>query len=175
MAVETRRPPALAMFINQFVAAVFCFLLTIFAFKWIYDSPWLYVAFILFHLSGIYSYAYAQAKIDHRDHSAFLWKNALFIGLWAVFWIGVILIPHWILLMTVPNAAGVAAPFARFWNYPYSYFLYGLENNGVFYPFAALISLLLPVVTSYLAYFLSAKGFSLSEKIYNLVHTVSRR
>ena len=170
MAVETRRPPVLAMFTNQLIAAVVCFLLTIFAFKWIYDSPWLYAAFILFHLSGIYSYAYSQAKIDHRDRGIYVYRNALTIGLWGAFWIGVILIPHLILLFAVPEAAGAIAAFARFWNYPYSFFLYGLENNGAFHVSAALVSLLLPVVTSYISYFLSAKGFSLSEKIYKLTH-----
>ena len=175
MAVETRRPPVLALLINQLMAAVVCFLLAIFAFKWIYDSPWLYAAFILFHLSGIYSYAYSQAKIDRRDRQAYCYRNALSIGLWGAFWIGVVLIPHGILLLAAPDAAGVIAPLARFWNYPYSYFLYGLENSGAFHFSAALVSLLLPVVISYIAYFLSAKGFSLSEKIYNLAHTVSRR
>lgn len=175
MAVETRRPPVLAMFTNQLIAAVVCFLLTIFAFKWIYDSPWLYAGFILFHLSGIYSYAYSQAKIDHRDRGIYVYRNALTIGLWGAFWIGVALIPHGILLFAAPDAAGFIAPLARFWNYPYSYFLYGLENNGTFHFTAALGSLLLPVVISYIAYFLSAKGFSLSEKIYNLAHTASRR
>lgn len=175
MAVETRRPPVLAMFTNQLMAAVVCFLLAIFAFKWIYDSPWLYAAFILFHLSGIYSYAYSQAKIDHRDRGISVYRNALTIGLWGAFWIGAALIPHGILLFAAPDAAGFIAPLARFWNYPYSYFLYGLENSGTFHFTAALGSLLLPVVISYIAYFLSAKGFSLSEKIYNLAHTVSRR
>lgn len=170
MAVDTRRPPALALLTNQLIAAVVCFLLTIFAFKWIYDSPWLYIAFILFHLSGIYSYAYSQAKIDHRDRGIYIYRNALIIGLWGIFWIGVILIPYQLLSLAVTDMPSAVAGFARFWNYPYSYFLYGLENDGTFHLSAALVSLLLPVVTSYLAYFLSAKGFALSEKIFKLTH-----
>lgn len=170
MAVETRRPPALSLFTNQLIAALLSFLLTIFAFKWIYDSPWLYVAFILFHLSGIYSYAYSQAKIDHRDQGTYFYRNALTIGLWGTFWMGIVLIPYLILWLIAPDAAGVIAGFARLWNYPYSYFLYGLENDGTFHIFEAFISLLLPVVTSFVSYFLSKKGFSVSEKIYKLTH-----
>ncbi len=170
MAVETRRTPWVTMLTNQILAAVVCFLLTIFAFKWCYDSPWLYVAFILFHLSGIYSYAYSQAKIDYRIHSAYSYQSSLTIGLWGAFWIGIVLLLHIVFLFTVPEIAGRIAPFARFWNYPFSFFLYGTENNGALYLPAVFLFLVLPVVTSFVAYFLGAKGWSLTEKLYRLIY-----
>ncbi len=170
MAVETRRKPVIAMLGNQVMAAVVCFLLTIFAFKWCYNSPLLYVAYILFHLSGIYSYAYSQAKIDLRTTGAYTYRSSWVVGLWGTFWMGVVLILHMIFWFTLPAIAGRIAPFARFWNYPFSFFLYGLENDGTFHLPAAILCLTLPVATSFGAYFLGTKGFSLTEKLYQLIY-----
>ncbi len=171
MAVDTRRPAWIAMLGNQALTAVLCFVLTLFAFKWCYQSPWLYVAYIFFHLSGIYSYAYSQVPIDMRMLGRHDFKKPLFIGLWASFWLGITLIPHLILWLFFPDAEGIFAPLARLWNYAYSFFLYGLENNGVFHVAAVPVCLALPVATSYFAYLLSSKKFSFTEKFFKITHT----
>ncbi len=170
MAVETRRKPVIAMLGNQVMAAIICFLLTIFAFKWCYDSPWLYVAYTLFHLSGIYSYAYSQTKIDHRTFGAYRYQSSLTIGLWGSFWMGIVPVLHIAFRFVAPVLAGRFAPLARFWNYPFSFFLYGTENNGVIHLPAVFLCILLPLLTSFAAYFLSAKGFSMIEKLYQLIY-----
>ena len=170
-AVQTRRGIFATLVKHHALNAIVDFVLILVAFKWLYTSDiGIYILFgvtTFIYLTGIYPYTYSQAKIDLRKNNRYDWLAPLKIGGVASLLILVPPLIHLLLNRLIPAAGEYFGVLARFWNYPFFFFIYG--KNGDFFNVAALLFIItLPVITAYISYYCGVKKIDLSEKIYKV-------
>ena len=169
--VETRRGIVRTVITNQLLSAVFSFLMVTIVFKWLYNSDKgiviLFTGMAIFYFSGIYSYVYDQPKLDLIVKKRYDYLMPLKTGGLASFIIFLFTGVQFIINIFSPITAQLYGILAKLMNYPFFWFLYGRDGN-CYNPMALIVILILPVLVSYLAYFMGIKGYSLA-KVYGKV------
>ena len=161
--VEKRQHPALALFYNQLVYAIFSFLIvTTMSGKW---QLFFGLFFLLLYLSGIYSYAH-KAGWDHQKSYSTVKPHLKFPLAYAVIGVLYVWVPLFIWL-AVPS--GTVLLLVTAWEGPFyfAHILYydGLVNFGAAGIFSAVITL----VTA-LGYLAGVKGFHLIALAHKLLY-----
>ena len=165
--VDTRRGVIVTAIKNHLLSAVLWFLLNGFVFAWLvtgwkYGSIFLGLIAVIFYMSGIYSYAYEQPKLDMIIKKRYDYLMPLKIGGASGLIIFILSGSHFLLRLINEEISMYYGMFVRFLNFPFVYFFHGYD--GLSYNFGAVIIMsLIPILVAYFAYFMSSKGYSLTQ------------
>lgn len=162
--VETRRGIFATTVRNQLLSAVLWFLMNGLVFGWVitgweYGSVFIGIMATIFYMSGIYSYAYSQPKLDMIIKRRYDYMMPLKIGGCSSLVIFGLSGSHFLLRLINETYAIYYGLFVRFLNFPFVYFFHGHDGNS--YNFLAVIIIsIIPILVAYLAYYMSVKGYS---------------
>ncbi len=166
--VDTRRGIFVTAVRNHLLSAVLWFLLSLLVFGWViegweYGSTLIGIAATVFYMSGIYSYSYEQPKLDMIIKKKHDYLMPLKIGGCSGLLIFVLSGSHFFLRLffTDIQLAGYGA-LVRFLNYPFVYFFHGHDGNSYNFIWVVAVSLI-PIAVSYLSYYMSVHGISLTK------------
>ncbi|MBE7019974.1 MAG: hypothetical protein E7411_00880 [Ruminococcaceae bacterium] len=166
--VDTRRGILLTTIKNHLLSAILWFFLSLLVFGWViegweYGSTLVGIAATVFYMSGIYSYSYDQPKLDMIIKKKYDYLMPLKIGGCSSLFIfglsGVHFLSRLFLTDIQVSQFGLLI---RFLNYPFVYFFHGHDGSG-FYVIPLIVISLIPIGVSYLSYYMSVHGISLTK------------
>ncbi len=166
--VDTRRGIFVTTIKNHLLSAVLWFLLSLLVFGWILEG-WEYgtiiigIAATIFYMSGIYSYSYEQPKLDMIIKKRYDYLMPLKIGGCSSLLIFGLSGFHFLsrLFLSEIQSAQIGI-IVRFLNFPFVYFFHGHDGNSFNFIWVIIISII-PIAVSYLSYYMSVHGISLTK------------
>lgn len=162
--VDTRHGIFVTTIKNQILNAFLWFLMNALVFGWLitgweYGSIFVGLIATIFYMSGIYSYAYSQPKLDMIIKKKYDYMMPLKIGGCSSLVIFGLSGSHFLINLINETFATYYGIFVRFLNFPFVYFFHGSDGDSFNFLAVVIISLI-PVLVAYLAYYMAVKGLS---------------
>lgn len=172
--VDTRRGIWVTVIKNHILSSVIALLFYVMVCAWLvtrwkYGSLVVGIAATIFYISGIYSYSYEQPKLDKIIKKKLDYIMPLKIGGCASAIILLFSGTHFIINLFDKTLAIYFGIAARAINFPFVFFLHGIDGNS-YNVLALVLVALLPIAVSYFAYWASAHGFSLGRVHDNIIY-----